>query len=290
MDVVLAILAVVLYAAGTVLALSGVRHPQKLHRRLIDGTFIAGFAFHTLLLAVHAVNRGGIPIGVASETVLLFLWCVALVGIFVACFYRLTVLSAYILPVLVVFSVGAVALSRRGGAMPEGLNRLWTALHTIPIFVGFACFTVGFAASLLYLTQEHRLKSKLLEPLVARLPSLEALDRAARRSTLIGFPLYTLGLILGIVWAKSGSTVSLGWPPDAVIVVGLITWIVYGVLVHVRLADITHGRKVAYLTIAGFVLVIAAFLGSFAFGRFHPGSEVASRTSSVPTASAGRRS
>jgi len=281
MDLILPILAAVFYAAGTVLAIVGVRHPQHLRQRLIHVFFISGFAIHTLVLIVHAFRYGGIPIGRPSETVLLSLWCIALVGLFVGWCYKLTALSAYILPVLVVFSAGAVALAQRGCEVPEGLNTLWTALHTIPIFLGFAFFAIGFAASILYLTQERRLKSKLFEPLIARLPSLETLDRAARMSTLIGFPLYTLGLILGIVWAKSGSAVALGWPPDAIIVVGIVTWVVYCVLVHVRLAEITHGRKVAYLTIAGFILVIAAFLGSFAFGRFHPRKETAVRPHAV---------
>ncbi|NOZ21316.1 MAG: cytochrome c biogenesis protein CcsA [Planctomycetes bacterium] len=269
MDLILPILAAALYAAATVLALVGVWRPQNLKQKLIRGLFICGFAVHTLVLILHAVQYGGIPIGKLSETVLLFLWCIALVGLFVACFYKLTALSAYILPVLVVFSAGAAALAHRGGEVPEGLNAFWTALHTIPIFLGFAFFALGFAASLLYLTQERRLKSKLLEPLIARLPSLETLDRTAKMSTLIGFPLYTLGLILGIVWARSGSAVALGWPPDAIIVVGIVAWVVYCALVHVRLAEITHGRKVAYLTIAGFILVIAAFLGSLVFGQFH---------------------
>ncbi|MEW6357689.1 MAG: cytochrome c biogenesis protein CcsA [Planctomycetota bacterium] len=269
MDLILPILAAIFYAVGTALAVAGVRHPQRLRQGLIRALFICGFAAHTLVLIVHAVRYGGIPVGRLSETVLFFLWCIALVGLFVACYYKLTALSAYLLPLLVVFSAGAAALARRGDQAPEGLNALWSALHAIPIFLGFAFFAVGFAASILYLTQERRLKSKLFAPLIARLPSLETLDRTAKRSTLIGFPLYTLGLILGIVWAKSGSAVALGWPPDAIIVVGVVAWAIYCALVHVRLADITHGRKVACLTIAGFVLVIVVFLGSFVFGRFH---------------------
>lgn len=288
MTSILLVIAALSYATGAFLAILGIKRPQQLRKLLINGVFIAGFGFHTLILVLHAITHGGIPIGDASETVLLFLWCVALVGLFVVCFYRWTVVSAYILPVLVAFSAGAIALAQRGPDVPPEINRLWTALHTMPILLGFAFFSIGFAASILYLTEERRLKSKSFEPAVARLPSLESLDKAARISTLIGFPLYTLGLILGIVWAKSGSAVTLRWPPDAVIVVGVLTWLVYGAIVHVRLANITHGRKVAYLTIAGFALVMAAFAGSVVIGRFHPRPHAAHKLGRAPGPAIGR--
>jgi cytochrome c-type biogenesis protein CcsB len=101
-----------------------------------------------------------------------------------------------------------------------------------------------------------------------RLPSLETLDRINYKCTSYGFPLLTLGIITGSLWAELAWGSYWNWDPKETW--SLITWIVYAILLHNRLAIGWRGRKTAYLMIAGFVSVLITFIGvSLFMGGLH---------------------
>ena len=77
----------------------------------------------------------------------------------------------------------------------------WLIAHIILIFTGYAALVLSFGASLLYLLQERRLKSKKPTSLISFLPALEVIDQIGYRSLLLGFPFMTLGLITGSIVA-----------------------------------------------------------------------------------------
>src|SRR5258705_9112765 len=83
------------------------------------------------------------------------------------------------------------------------MRRGWLFAHIAMIFTGYAALFLSFAASLLYLLQEHRLKSKKPAGITLRLPALEVIDEIGYRSLLLGFPFMTLGLVAGTVLAPS---------------------------------------------------------------------------------------
>ena len=99
-----------------------------------------------------------------------------------------------------------------------------------------------------------------------RFPSLETLDRINYKCMSYGFPFLTLGIITGSLWAELAWGSYWNWDPKETW--SLITWIVYAVLIHNRLAIGWRGRRTAYMMIAGFVSVLITFIGvSFFLGR-----------------------
>src|SRR6266480_3337838 len=58
----------------------------------------------------------------------------------------------------------------------------WLIAHIILIFTGYAALVLSFGASLLYLLQERRLKSKKPSSLFGYLPALEVIDQIGYRS------------------------------------------------------------------------------------------------------------
>ncbi|MGA8763026.1 MAG: cytochrome c biogenesis protein CcsA, partial [Candidatus Sulfotelmatobacter sp.] len=105
----------------------------------------------------------------------------------------------------------------------------WLAAHIFLIFTGYAALLVSFGASLIYLVQERRLKSKNPSSLISFLPALEVIDQIGYRSLLLGFPFMTLGLITGSVVAITtyGRVDFL----DPKILLSLLMWAVYMVMV-----------------------------------------------------------
>jgi ABC-type transport system involved in cytochrome c biogenesis permease subunit len=75
----------------------------------------------------------------------------------------------------------------------------------------------------------------------------------------LGFPFLTAGIITGSIWAGFAWGSYWRWAPKATW--SLITWIVYAILFHNRLALGWRGRRTAYMMILGFLLVLFTFLG-----------------------------
>jgi ABC-type uncharacterized transport system permease subunit len=109
--------------------------------------------------------------------------------------------------------------------------------------------------------QENQLKKKRLVGLFQRLPPLDALDKAEHRFLLAGFPLLTIGILTGTLWARR---VEAGSAADLTrAAFGYITWFLYAGVLLLRAAAGWRGRRAAYGTIAGFgfaVIVLILYL------------------------------
>jgi ABC-type uncharacterized transport system permease subunit len=124
----------------------------------------------------------------------------------------------------------------------------------------------SFGASILYLLQERRLKSKNPTSLIGFLPALEVIDQIGYRSLLLGFPFMTLGLLVGSMLAIStfGRVDFL----DPKILLSLLMWSVYMVMVFTRWNSGWRGRRAAFLATFAFVAAIVAWAANY-FSTIH---------------------
>jgi ABC-type transport system involved in cytochrome c biogenesis permease subunit len=76
-----------------------------------------------------------------------------------------------------------------------------------------------------------------------------------------------LGVLLGAKWAYEAWGRYWGW--DAKETWALITWIVYMIYLHMRLIVGWRGRKAAYLSIVGFLMVIFTYVGVNYLSQLH---------------------
>lgn len=96
--------------------------------------------------------------------------------------------------------------------------------------------------------------STMFQPLVKRVNST-LMDEIAYRSVLIAFPIFTLGaLIFAMIWAQIAWSRFWGWDPKEVW--ALVTWLFYAAFLHLRLSKGWEGKKTAWLTVIGFVIII----------------------------------
>jgi cytochrome c-type biogenesis protein CcsB len=98
-----------------------------------------------------------------------------------------------------------------------------------------------------------------------RLNLAETLDNISYRVIGLGFPLLTIGIIAGAVWANEAWGSYWSWDPKETW--ALITWLVFAAYLHARITKGWQGRKPALLAGAGFVVVWICYLGVNILGK-----------------------
>ncbi len=138
---------------------------------------------------------------------------------------------------------------------------VYLKIHSITIHLGYIAFFVASAAAVLYLVQDNALKNKSTGVISSRLPDLSFLDKLNYRAIGLGFPMLTVSVISGLIWAKN--VYGVYWRGyNSRQFYSLILWLVYAVILHVRLSARLRGRKVALLSIAAFFVIILTLFGT----------------------------
>jgi cytochrome c-type biogenesis protein CcsB len=98
-----------------------------------------------------------------------------------------------------------------------------------------------------------------------KLTLLESLDNLSYRIIGLGFPLLTIGIISGAVWANEAWGSYWSWDPKETW--ALITWLVFAAYLHARITKAWQGKKPAILASLGFVVVWICYLGVNFLGK-----------------------
>ena len=124
----------------------------------------------------------------------------------------------------------------------------WLLLHITFVLVGYAALILAAVASIYYLVQESRLKSKRTLQGPAGLPPLATLDRIISQSMNIGFGFITAGTVTGLVWAfiENGTH----WIMNPEIAFFLFTWLFYFAMIFLRVSAGWRGRRIAWMAVS----------------------------------------
>lgn len=228
----------------------------------------AGFVFLTVNLltaAFHAEAWGGFG---SRKFLSIYAWAIA--GIYLGLQFktRTRVLGAFIAPLILLFMIVAAGHDSGKNLVPPDWQGWLTVLHLVLAIAGEALFVLACGAGAMYLIQNNLLKRKKSGKMSKLLPSLGDLDRINAIALLWGFVLLTLGMIGGAVFA------AFVWPDawisDPKVIWALAVWIVYGVLLHQRLAIGWKGSRMAVLSCLIFLLfILSALIVRFCLSTVH---------------------
>jgi ABC-type transport system involved in cytochrome c biogenesis permease subunit len=220
----------------------------------------AGFLLLTASVGLHSSAAEGSRLW-GPYSMVLAAWALVLVYFVVEHLIRLKVYGTVLVPValaiLVVAQItGAGAPVKPPSAAELALLENWrVTVHVVLIVFANAGFLVGGAASAAYLGLEAQLKKHRTATLFKRLPSLGQTDTVARRAVSFAFPVYSAGLLLGIVRAVE-TDVSAWWADPRIMLSGLV-WVTFAVYLFLHYARNVSGRTAARIALVGTVLVIA---------------------------------
>lgn len=225
------------------------------------GFEIAALVLLTAYIGIRMSITGHGPFSNQHEFAVAFAWGILLVNLFFELRYRIRMLSLAVLPVVAAMLVYALSLDTGiKPLIPALQNNLLLTLHVGFAIVAYGAACVSFGAAVLYLL--HPVLPKRLP-----LPRLDVLDDIGYRAAVVTFPLLTIMIVLGSVWANTAWGRYWGWDPKET--AALVTWLLYGAFLHVRVVRNWRGRQAAWMLIIGFISVLFAYFGNHFFGGLH---------------------
>lgn len=265
---ILFLIALGLYLISTIFYLIFLASDRKYIEIIGHFSLIGGFVVHFLSTCFRYFQAGYTPITNLHESLSFLSLCIAGFFLFLKRSYKISILGSLIVPLVSIMFIWAISLPNEIKPLAPILKSYWLPIHTIFAFVGNSIFIVSFFVSIIYLFLERGIKKKKFSAISTRFPSLEVLDSINYRCMSYGFPFLTLGIITGSLWAGIAWGSYWSWDPKETW--SLITWIVYAILIHNRLAIGWRGRKTAYMMIIGFFSILFTFLGiNFLVGGLH---------------------
>jgi len=238
-----------------------------------------GFAFQTLALITRWFYAGHPPWVNTYEVMSFFAWTI--VGAYLALNVRTDYKSVGTLVAPLAFVMLGFASLQPSNPTPliPALQSVWLLIHVPIVVASYCALFIAFVASILFLFKDKQLHER--RPLennglprgssanatraISQEPSgvldklsLDQLDDLAYRSVAVGFPLLTVGIVTGAIWAEAAWGSYWSWDPKETW--SLITWFVFLIYLHAKTQNWSPSLA-AYVASFGFISVMCTFLG-----------------------------
>lgn len=244
--------ALALYGAAALLYVGFFSRAPAWVTRAAPLVLLAGFLAHGVEIGWRGVEE--VHPGTSVREAMGFLaWLLVGGYLWAARKQTLGMLGAFVAPAGL--AILAAARLSPSGEVTTGLTLLGR-VHISLATLGVAIFAVATGLASVYLLEERSLKSKKFDGLLFKKGmALETLDRMSHRTVLLGFPIFTVAIMLGVIWVSQRDA-AFDRPEYPL---AAFTWLAFAALIVTRTAWGWRGRKAALLTIAGFACAVLVF-------------------------------
>ena len=235
--------------------------------RAATALLVGGSMAHTFVIGMQTMEAGHVPFAGTTQAISTFVWLLGLAYLYTEVTTEERGLGIFVLPVIVGLqllpAIQGPGVEPRSPVLAHPL--FWT--HVAALLGAYASFGLAAVIGITYVLQFKEIKTKHLVFFFTRLPSLQVLDVMNSRTVFIGWLLMTIGLGAGALWVSEALAIAPTDPrvqamslTDPKIFVALVTWAVYTFQLVARRVIGWRGRPAAYLSAAGFTIVLLNFV------------------------------
>ncbi len=270
------LLPLVLYAAAFVAYAWHFAQRNPAVGRSATTLLVAAALSHTFVIGMQTMEVGHVPVAGKTSAISTFVWLLALSYLYIEMTTEERAMGVFIQPLLVALQAipaFRTSIEDRAAVLQGPLF----GVHVSSLLFAYASFALACVIGITYVLLFKEIKAKHLGFFYARLPSLQMLDRMNQRAIVIGWIFLTIGMIVGAIWAAQARGYAAGDPrvqamslQDPKIFVALLCWIVYSFELFAARRIGWGGRRAAYLSAIGFVIVLFNFVPiSYFFSKSH---------------------
>lgn len=246
--------AVVLYVVATIFNVTGIMFRKDRAIAIGDAVVLAGLLVHGagILWWWKIVGHG--PYIARFEVLSSHAWAVlALFMLSTRFLPRIKSASIVVFPITFLMIAVGLFIEPQAKLLPPTLKSVWLVLHVIFYKISLFTLLVALAFSLFFI-----LRKRTGIAWLQRLPEPEIMDILAFRFAGFSFTFWGIAMVAGSIWAYQSWGRFWGWDP--VETWSLMTWISFGIYLHLRRFFGWSGERAAYLYLICFVLSIVSLL------------------------------
>lgn len=261
------------YGVALALEVAGLWVRPRWRRLAIVLAAVAGIVAHTWYLGARAAQSPWAPLASPHDWYLAAAWALAVIYVALVLYQPTTSTGIFLLPVMLAL-IGVARGASKDAIADFAAPRFWGLIHGVFLMLGAVAVLLGFVAGVMYLLQSYRLKQKLPTDNNFRLPSLEWLERVNGRSLAAAAVLVAIGFFTGILTRLATVDGVVPWTDPVVLSLsGMLSWLIAAEAFRLAYPAARRGRKVAYLTLAGFVFLVFTLATFMRHDSVHARSE-----------------
>jgi ABC-type uncharacterized transport system permease subunit len=240
---------------------------DPLARRVAPGALATTLALHIVYLVLQAVRLNRVPVATSFESLSALALALGVVYLIQERRSRTPYTGFVFVPLVFVCQLLASLFASPSVTVNPVLQSPLFGIHIGTALLGYAAFAVSAIFGILYVMLYHNLKAHRFGLVYERLPSLEVLAAMNVRAAVFGLACLTLAICVGAWWSR-------GLYPDfwqdPKLWLSVLAWLIYALCLLARYGVGWRGPRVAYFTIAGFLLVVFSMLAvNRLFPSFH---------------------
>ena len=259
-DLYLFMVSIVLYTLATAVYSFAMVFQREKSWRWGHWLLAIGFFAHTVSLAARWAMTGHVPtVGNYENTNIAAWFIIAFTGWGVWKHPGFKVAGLFTLPIAVLTMGFGLMTGKEASPMMGSLKTWWLYIHIFFAWLVTGALSFATGASVMYLIKQHKEVKGNLGDFWAGLPALERIEELIYRNVIYGFIAYAVMIASGALWAKDLWGAYWSWDP--VETWSLVSWMLYGLILHLRFSFGWRGRRMAWLVIWALISVFVVMFG-----------------------------
>ena len=231
------------------------------------------------------------PLSNLYESLLFLTWCLTFSHLILEYKNNNILIGAISSPIslfIIAFASFSLPIEmQEASPLVPALRSNWLMMHVTIMMISYAALIIGSLLSIVFLiiSNNHNIEiknrvvynkdrlyklnenSNFIKNKIhtTRVTLLDSIDNLSYRTIGFGFPLLTIGIIAGAVWANEAWGSYWSWDPKETW--ALITWLIFASYLHSRFTKSWRGKKPAILASIGFFVVWICYLGVNFLGK-----------------------
>ncbi len=229
---------------------------------------LVGFVFLSGAVLTRWISTGHMPVMGTYENSLFGAWFVMLAFLFTLRYFpKGRILSLVVMPATVLILGNGIMAKAEMAPLEPPYQSTWLYVHVFFAWFAFGSYLMATAVSIIYLSKSSKANSNKGTGAVTLTPALTRLDEICLKFIMFGFITDAVMIGAGAIWAHGLWGRYWGWDP--IETWSLITWLTYGINLHLRLTLGWKGKKASWLALFSFLGIIIAFFGVGFVGDVH---------------------
>ncbi len=272
-EMIILILATVLYIVAALVGIIQLRAGGAKYRHLMQPVVCLAIVFEAALLILRAAAIKAIPLTGLFESMIVLTIVFGLIYLFLSMAVRQVWFSSVMVWVILAI-VSMTWIVAKPASEPAAVAATpWAIAHGIAMILGGASVAFATACAFLYLLGSYKLKHKKIMQVLGKVPNIEKLDAMNLSGIRIGFLFITIGLISGLGLAVMRlATLGISireWLTDGKVICIIAAWILLSIILAANHLFLLKSKARALLTLAAFVLILFAIVGTDISGATH---------------------